>query len=327
MQRHKSGFFFPFLITLTCHALLAWLLWYGWHQSTQIHKQRQPVMQIGELITANTVTHDPIEALRQKQAAEKARQAAELAQKKQAEKAKQELLAKQALIRKQQEELKQKQLAEKRAEEKKQRELAQKAAEEAKRQAELKKQAELAKQAKLREQALLKAEQAKKKEAQEKEAQAQKEELDRRQAQLAAAQQQKEALAKAEAEKKRQATLDAEKRAFEAALESEEQFLGELEDQAKLGSMQALIKTYVEQKWSRPPSAKSGMQALLKITLLSTGEVAGVRVMQSSGNSSFDRSAEQAVHKAGPFRELMDLKPHQREAFREFNMLFKPEDI
>lgn len=324
MQRPEGGFFLPFLITLVCHAFLAWLLWYGWHQSTQIYKQRQPSMQIGELITANTVMHDPIAALRQKQAEDRARQRAEIAKQQQAEKAKQEALAEQALIRKRQEEQRQKELAERRAEEARQREKARKAAEEAKRQAELKQQAELVKQAQLREQALLKAELAKKKQAQE---QAKKEELDLRQAQLAAAQQQKEAIEKANAEKARQAVLDAEKKAFEAALASEEQFLGELEDQEKLGSMQMRIKTYVEQKWSRPPSARSGMQALLRITLLSTGEVAGVHVIQSSGNAAFDRSAEQAVHKAGPFRELMDLKPHQREAFREFNMLFKPEDI
>lgn len=91
--------------------------------------------------------------------------------------------------------------------------------------------------------------------------------------------------------------------------------------------MQALIKTYVEQSWSRPPTTRPGMQALLRIRLLPTGEVEDVQVVRGSGNAAFDRSAVQAVHKAGPFRELIDLKPHQRDAFKEFNLLFKPEDI
>ena len=106
-----------------------------------------------------------------------------------------------------------------------------------------------------------------------------------------------------------------------------ETFLQQLEDQEKLSGMQALIKAYVEQNWSRPPTTRAGMQALLRISLLPTGEVRDVRIIQSSGNAAFDRSAQQAVHKAGPFRELIDLKPHQRDAFKEFNMVFKPEDI
>jgi colicin import membrane protein len=134
-------------------------------------------------------------------------------------------------------------------------------------------------------------------------------------------------LAAAEAEQKRRDAIAREQRSLQAALDQEEAFLSELEDREQLASMQALIKSYVEQNWSRPPTARKGMQAVLKIELLPTGEVKSVTVVESSRDSAFDRSAEQAVYRAGPFRELIDLKPQQKEAFRAFNLVFKPEDI
>lgn len=308
-----SGLLFPSLIAIGSHLLGFWLLWFGWQQASVISEQRMPKISPDDVISAVAVQQDPIEALRQKQqteAAAKARVQAERERQKQLEAKRQAEARKQALIRQKEEAARAKEAERKRQEAAAKREAARKAAEEAKKQAELKRQQQL------------KAEQAKKAE----EARRQ-EELRKREAQLAAAKAQKEALAAAEAERKRQQAIETEKQSLQSALDQEEAFLSELEDREKLASMQMLIKSYVEQNWSRPPTARKGMQAILKIELLPTGEVKSVTVDEPSGDNAFDRSAEQAVYRAGPFRELQDLKPHQRDAFRSFNLVFKPEDI
>lgn len=312
-ETQGSGLLFPFLIAVGVHLLGLWLLWFGWQQSSTISQQRMPQLRPGDVISAVAVQQDPIEALRQKQRAEEAARArarAEQERKRQLEAQRQAEARKQALIRQKEEEARRKELERQRQEAAAKREADRKAAEEAKKQAELKRQQQL------------KAEQARKAEEARKQ-----EEIRKREAQLAAAKEQKEALAAAEEERKRQQAIEAEKRSLQAALDEEEAFLSQLEDREQLASMQMLIKSYVEQNWSRPPTARKGMQAILRIELLPTGEVKSVQVTESSRDSAFDRSAEQAVYRAGPFRELQDLKPHQREAFRSFNLVFKPEDI
>ena len=72
-------------------------------------------------------------------------------------------------------------------------------------------------------------------------------------------------------------------------------------------SYAALIQQTVINYWSRPPSARNGMEAELSIQLIPTGEVVSVNVIRSSGNSAFDRSAINAVKKAGSFPELQNL--------------------
>jgi colicin import membrane protein len=344
----RSGLFLPFLTALFCHLLLAVVLWFGWNQSTTIAEKRVVSARPQEVITAVAVNHDPIAALKKQQLQEMARKKAEQEKqkknredakkreqaKKQEQARKKEEARKQALIRKRkQEEARKKEAAARKKEEARKRE-------EVKKKEEARKVADAKRKAELKKQQLLKAEAAKKKEQAEKVKKAQAEAKKAKEAKEAEAQRQretklaaakakaqKEAQAVAEAENKRKAALEAERKAFESALAQEEAFIQELDDQEKLGAMQALIKGYVEQNWSRPPTTRPGMQAVLKITLLPTGEVQDVRIIESSGNVAFDRSAQQAVHKAGPFRELIDLQPHQRDAFREFNLLFKPEDI
>ena len=80
--------------------------------------------------------------------------------------------------------------------------------------------------------------------------------------------------------------------------------------------------------WSRPPSARNGMEALLQIQLIPTGEVVSVSVLKSSGNAAFDRSAINAVQKAASFPELQSLPTREFEkTFRRFRLLFRPEDL
>lgn len=93
-------------------------------------------------------------------------------------------------------------------------------------------------------------------------------------------------------------------------------------------SYAALIQQTVIHYWSRPPSARNGMEALLAIQLIPTGEVVSVTVLKSSGNTAFDRSAINAVEKAGRFPELQNLPSREFEkTFRRFRLLFRPEDL
>ncbi len=90
----------------------------------------------------------------------------------------------------------------------------------------------------------------------------------------------------------------------------------------------ALIQQTVINYWSRPPSARNGMEAELAIQLIPTGDVVSVTILRSSGNSAFDRSAVNAVEKAGAFPELQTLPSAEFErTFRRFRLLFKPEDL
>ncbi|MEH6584926.1 MAG: cell envelope integrity protein TolA [Halioglobus sp.] len=93
-------------------------------------------------------------------------------------------------------------------------------------------------------------------------------------------------------------------------------------------SYASLIQQTVVNYWSRPPSARNGMEALLQIQLIPTGDVVNVSVLKSSGNSAFDRSAVNAVEKAGSFPELQKLPTREFEkTFRRFRLLFRPEDL
>ncbi|ARU29836.1 cell envelope integrity protein TolA [Cellvibrio sp. PSBB006] len=142
---------------------------------------------------------------------------------------------------------------------------------------------------------------------------------------------------KEEEEKKRKAEAERKKREqqqreamerLEAALQKEEQFLSERSDDANVQSYEALIQERIIQNWSRPPSARNGMQAILEINMVPTGQVVNVRVIKSSGDVAFDRSAEQAVKRVDRFTEIMGMPSDLFERnFRVFRLLFQPEDL
>ncbi len=107
-------------------------------------------------------------------------------------------------------------------------------------------------------------------------------------------------------------------------------------EQAAAGSIEpslrdvvaATIQAAVIGRWTRPPSARNGMVSILSIQLVPTGEVVGVGVVQSSGNTAFDRSAMTAVERVGRFPEVAKLDNRTFEAnFRRFQLIFKPEDL
>ncbi|PCJ28612.1 MAG: hypothetical protein COA96_00015 [SAR86 cluster bacterium] len=93
-------------------------------------------------------------------------------------------------------------------------------------------------------------------------------------------------------------------------------------------SATAIIQQAVQSSWSRPPSARNGMRAILQIRMLPTGELIDATITQSSGDPAFDRSAENAVYRAAPFRELQSLPTNVFTAnFRTLSLIFQPEDL
>jgi colicin import membrane protein len=90
----------------------------------------------------------------------------------------------------------------------------------------------------------------------------------------------------------------------------------------------ALIKQAVIGRWTRPPSARNNMVAILEIALVPTGDVVGVTVLESSGNVAFDSSAVNAIEKVARFSEVksLDRAVFERD-FRRFQLIFRPEDL
>jgi len=113
-----------------------------------------------------------------------------------------------------------------------------------------------------------------------------------------------------------------------SALAAEEEFLIAENDEQLASSYSAYIFDRVAGNWNRPPSARRGMEVELSIQLVPTGQVISVAIVKSSGNAAFDRSAEQAVHKAGRFEKLQELPPRVFEQyFRQLRLVFRPEDL
>jgi colicin import membrane protein len=126
-------------------------------------------------------------------------------------------------------------------------------------------------------------------------------------------------------EQERQRELEKSITAEKARLKADEQAAADAE---LAESYHSVIHDKVSANWSRPPSARNGMSALLRIQLVPTGEVISVDVIDGSGDAAFDRSASLAVNKAENFPELQNLPIHVFEKnFRMFNLLFKPQDL
>lgn len=130
--------------------------------------------------------------------------------------------------------------------------------------------------------------------------------------------------------KKRDQQAKEEQKALDAAMQKEEQMLSDRADDVNVNtkSYDQMIGERVAQNWSRPPSTVNGMIAVLEINMLPTGQVVGVRVVKSSGDSAFDRSAEQAVKKVDRFEEVKNIPPDVFEKrYRQFTFTFNPGDL
>ena len=110
------------------------------------------------------------------------------------------------------------------------------------------------------------------------------------------------------------------------AILDEQEYRRAITDDEKAQAYVAQITRDIIKNWSRPPSARNGMEAILRVFLAPTGEVANVSVLESSGSEAFDRSAMLAVQKAERFLVPTDARQFERN-FREFTVLFRPEDL
>lgn len=101
--------------------------------------------------------------------------------------------------------------------------------------------------------------------------------------------------------------------------------------QEAVTSYMAVIQRAIQNNWSRPPTARVGMVAILSIQMFPTGEFGDVSVTKSSGDEGFDRSAVAAVKRTAQIPELQKLATESRPAFdknfRRFLLEFRPEDL
>ena len=149
-----------------------------------------------------------------------------------------------------------------------------------------------------------------------------------------------ERLTKAEQERKEQQRLEELRRQqeeaerlrkeseFAEALAAEQAQISAQEDEQAANSYRQLIQQRLSENWSRPPSARLGMETVIRIRLVPTGRVVGVTILKSSGDTAFDRSVEQAALKAEQFVELQAMEPALFEKkFRHVEVAFSPEDL
>ncbi len=128
---------------------------------------------------------------------------------------------------------------------------------------------------------------------------------------------------KAAEEKKRKAEAE-KKRKLEEQRKLEAQMRADMEaerDATEIELYMAKIQQTVEDSWLRPSTVGDGLKCTLRIRIASGGSVITAYVIQSSGNDTFDRSAEAAVRKADPLPV-----PTGRlfEKFKDINFIFAP---
>lgn len=85
------------------------------------------------------------------------------------------------------------------------------------------------------------------------------------------------------------------------------------------------IKEKIQRNWIRPSSNDFELSSVVDVQLSTKGEVFDVRIVQSSGDSAFDGSVEEAVHKASPLPMPPDAEVSER--FRRLRFEFKPDDV
>jgi colicin import membrane protein len=136
---------------------------------------------------------------------------------------------------------------------------------------------------------------------------------------------------KAEAERKQKAEQEKQRKAEAARQREAEQGLqAQLAEEAAQARAESALSEFiphiqekVQNSWRRPAGSPPGLSCLIRVTLIPGGEVVGAKVVQSSGDSLFDRSVETAVLKASPLPLPADSAMFKY--FREINFRFVPD--
>lgn len=290
IRRNPRAFAYALLIHVA--VILFLVVGIDWHSDTPV----QPQVNV---VQATMIDMTKIEAEKQKQ-----KQAEEAERRKEEQARKEELERQQAAEaeKQRQQELKKKQEAERQAKiEQEKAEVEKKRLAEQKRKEEAKKKA--AEEAKLKA-----AEEAKKKAAEEAKRKAA-EEAKKKAAEETKRKAAEEAKRKAEAERK------AQEEALQAQMEAEQ-------NQREMARYVVVIRQQIERNWLRPQTSREGLKCTVQVRLIPGGDVIGVSVVQSSGDPAFDRSVENAVHKASPLN--VPSEPRLFELFRDLRLVFDP---
>ncbi len=83
-----------------------------------------------------------------------------------------------------------------------------------------------------------------------------------------------------------------------------------------------MIGQRIKRYWIEPANAEQGMETVLRVILLPSGDVNKVSIIKSSGNDNFDRSARTAVYKAAPWPQPRE--PKAALVLRDFKFVFRP---
>ena len=139
---------------------------------------------------------------------------------------------------------------------------------------------------------------------------------------------QAEEAARQEAEQKREAARQAAERKrieeeLQAQIAAEEAAAREAAEAAEINRFVAAIAQRVRQSFTILPGLE-GLSCTLRITLVPSGDVAGVQVVRSSGNETFDRQAENAVRKAAPLPVPREARLFQQ--MRTITFVFDPQN-
>lgn len=86
----------------------------------------------------------------------------------------------------------------------------------------------------------------------------------------------------------------------------------------------SLIQQALTNQWRAPASAREGMKVELRLTLLPTGELQSVEVVESSGNRAFDNSALSAARAINRY-PIPDSRDTFEAHFRQLTITFEPE--
>jgi colicin import membrane protein len=160
-------------------------------------------------------------------------------------------------------------------------------------------------------------------ERKQREADRQKAEQQRRQQEEARAAEQRK---KAEAEQKRQEAEKARQQAqmqaeMQSGLEAEERRMAAV-NSGKLAQYLGKIRNHVERHWTRPTSARPGVECEVVVRQLPGGDVASVRVAECNGDAAVVRSIEAAVRTASPLPQPLDGSLFDQN----LRFTFKPEE-
>ncbi len=130
---------------------------------------------------------------------------------------------------------------------------------------------------------------------------------------------------RAEAERKlrEQEQAERERKRIERALHDDLAAEEAVADEQEIDRFVAAIQNRVRQSFTILPGL-DGLSCTLRITLIPGGEVSKVEVVQSSGNATFDRQAENAVRKAAPLP--VPLQPRLFNKMRNISFVFDPQD-